>query len=195
MGDLRKCSRCHSTKLEKYFSTNVKGELFKLCDNCRNVQRKEISINVARLQFLNNIIENSGGDLEYRGHANPDDINFPTEKFEELSGKEVSVEYHKFYIKSLDSCMIVRWRLKTEEESNDRTPASSNDVEINKNENKKEYHKQYYSEHKELMLIKARELVKCKYCSKMLRYDGMRRHVNTKTCRKVQEELSKSNEN
>ena len=34
--NLRKCSRCHATKLEDYFSTNTKGELFKLCDNCRN---------------------------------------------------------------------------------------------------------------------------------------------------------------
>ena len=36
MGELRKCSRCHSTKLEEYFSLNNKGELFKLCDNCRS---------------------------------------------------------------------------------------------------------------------------------------------------------------
>ena len=34
--NLRKCSRCHATKLEEYFSANSKGELFKLCDNCRN---------------------------------------------------------------------------------------------------------------------------------------------------------------
>ena len=39
MGDLRKCSRCHSTKLEKYFSYNNKGELYKLCDNCRNKRK------------------------------------------------------------------------------------------------------------------------------------------------------------
>jgi len=32
---LRKCSRCHSTKLESYFSFNKKGELYKLCDICR----------------------------------------------------------------------------------------------------------------------------------------------------------------
>ena len=34
--NLRKCSRCHATKLEEYFSKNTKGELYKLCDNCRN---------------------------------------------------------------------------------------------------------------------------------------------------------------
>ena len=33
---LRTCSRCHSTKLEKrYFGFNKKGELYKLCNNCR----------------------------------------------------------------------------------------------------------------------------------------------------------------
>ena len=36
--NLRKCSRCHSTKLEEYFSFNKKGELYKLCDSCRNRQ-------------------------------------------------------------------------------------------------------------------------------------------------------------
>ena len=33
--NLRKCSRCHATKLEEYFSKNTKGEFYKLCDNCR----------------------------------------------------------------------------------------------------------------------------------------------------------------
>ena len=32
---LRKCSRCHTTKLEEYFAINAKGELFKTCENCR----------------------------------------------------------------------------------------------------------------------------------------------------------------
>ena len=156
-------------------------------------QNNEIFISVARLQFLNNIIENSGGDLEYQGHVNPDDMKYPSEKFEKISGKEVSVEYHKFYIQSSDSFAIVRWRLKTEEEENkDVIPTSSNEKEINKNENKKEYYKQYYNNHKEQMLNKAGELIECKYCSKMIRRDGMRRHVVTKTCCKIQKELLKS---
>ena len=33
---LRTCSRCHSTILESYFGINKKGELYKVCDNCRN---------------------------------------------------------------------------------------------------------------------------------------------------------------
>ena len=32
---LRECVRCHCTKLETYFSTNTKGELYKTCDHCR----------------------------------------------------------------------------------------------------------------------------------------------------------------
>ena len=169
MGDLRKCSRCHSTKLDKYFSYNVKGELFKTCDNCRNVERKEIGINVARHQFLNNIIENSGGDLEYRGHSNPDNINFPAGKFEELSGKEVSVEYHKFYIKSSDSYMIARWRLKTEEaeneESLDSTTASLNDAEMDELEIKHE--------------DKFESMFECE-CGSKVKYRSKGRHFKTK---------------
>ena len=34
--ELKTCSRCHSTVLEKYFMTNRKGELYKTCDNCRS---------------------------------------------------------------------------------------------------------------------------------------------------------------
>ena len=36
---LRTCSRCGSTKLEEYFSKNVKGLFYKLCDNCRSKRR------------------------------------------------------------------------------------------------------------------------------------------------------------
>ncbi len=34
--ELRTCSRCKSTILLKYFEINRKGELYKLCNNCRN---------------------------------------------------------------------------------------------------------------------------------------------------------------
>jgi recombinational DNA repair protein (RecF pathway) len=40
MSELRKCSRCHSSKLEQYFSVKVKGELYKLCHNCRHTQEE-----------------------------------------------------------------------------------------------------------------------------------------------------------
>ena len=117
-------------------------------------------------------------------------MNYPSEKFVELSGKEISVEYHKFYMKSSGNYAVIRWRLKTvEEENKDVKPTSSNEKEINKNENKKEYHKQYYNKHREDMLSIAGVKVSCQYCSKMVRRDGLRRHVLTKKCIKVQEEL------
>ena len=34
--ELRTCSRCKSTILLKYFEINRKGQLYKLCNNCRN---------------------------------------------------------------------------------------------------------------------------------------------------------------
>ena len=37
---LKKCSRCKSTILLKYFSKNRKGEYFKCCDGCKKERRK-----------------------------------------------------------------------------------------------------------------------------------------------------------
>ena len=111
MGDLKKCSRCHTTKLEQYFSINTKGELYKLCDNCRMKQKMKITINVARQKYINNIIECSKGDYEHLGIINPDEVDFPSDKFGELTGKEASVEYHSFYVKSFGKNMIARWKL------------------------------------------------------------------------------------
>ena len=34
--DSKKCSRCHSLVLLKYFSVNRKGNTYKCCDNCRH---------------------------------------------------------------------------------------------------------------------------------------------------------------
>ncbi len=39
--ELKTCSRCHSTVLEKYFLTNRKGELYKTCDNCRSKRNSD----------------------------------------------------------------------------------------------------------------------------------------------------------
>ena len=41
ISELRKCTRCRCTLLLKYFETNRKGELFKLCNNCRSIKRDE----------------------------------------------------------------------------------------------------------------------------------------------------------
>ena len=60
---LRKCSRCHSKKLEQYFGTNAQGELQKTCKNCRGkkqnihnlISKEEMEIAIARNQFINEI--------------------------------------------------------------------------------------------------------------------------------------------
>ena len=39
--ELRTCSRCHSTCTLEHFEMNRKGELFKLCNNCRSKKRGE----------------------------------------------------------------------------------------------------------------------------------------------------------
>ena len=39
---LRKCSRCRSTILHKYFSKNRKGEYFKCCDNCKRKKKDKL---------------------------------------------------------------------------------------------------------------------------------------------------------
>ena len=38
--ELKTCSRCHSTCTLEHFEMNRKGELFKLCNNCRNRGRQ-----------------------------------------------------------------------------------------------------------------------------------------------------------
>ena len=48
--DLKRCSRCGCTLLLKYFETNRKGELFKLCIGCRGKHKEECKRSV-RLSF------------------------------------------------------------------------------------------------------------------------------------------------
>ena len=40
---LRTCSRCRTSKLQKYFSFNTKRHLYKLCDNCRTPGFKNLT--------------------------------------------------------------------------------------------------------------------------------------------------------
>jgi hypothetical protein len=49
MNQLKKCSRCRSEILIKFFSMNRKGAYFKTCDNCR-------SIRTTKRKIANNII-------------------------------------------------------------------------------------------------------------------------------------------
>ena len=38
--ELRQCTRCHSSCTLEHFELNRKGELFKLCNNCRGKWRE-----------------------------------------------------------------------------------------------------------------------------------------------------------
>ena len=50
----RKCPKCHSTKLQRSFGINSKGELYKTCEVCRIKYR----VNTAKyLLIINNSIE------------------------------------------------------------------------------------------------------------------------------------------
>ena len=40
--NLKKCSRCHSNILLDFFEKNRKGELYKTCNNCRDINRKQV---------------------------------------------------------------------------------------------------------------------------------------------------------
>ena len=42
--ELNKCTRCHSNILLHFFELNRKGELFKLCNNCRATRRNQKAI-------------------------------------------------------------------------------------------------------------------------------------------------------
>jgi hypothetical protein len=46
---LLKCSRCRSTKLEKYFSINKKGDFYKTCDKCREGFKKHYKGNSEKI--------------------------------------------------------------------------------------------------------------------------------------------------
>ena len=132
----KKCSRCKSTILLKYFSKNRKGDYFKCCDGCKNQRRKataspeevittdEITgdditpslefIDTARSNFIYSIIRNSDKALEWLGQVNPDDIDMTRFK-PELTGKEKLIEYHVFQVIGTKMTMVMRWRLNFDE--------------------------------------------------------------------------------
>ena len=87
MSELRKCSRCHSTKLEQYFSVNVKGELYKLCDNCRTKTRERQTKNFQK--WLDEPLD------EQR-------VDCPCGKFFRYKAKHLETKHHKDYLETLD---------------------------------------------------------------------------------------------
>ena len=68
------------------------------------------NITKARLDFINSIIKKSNNQVQYVGEVHPADIDYPT-TFAELSGKELTVEYHLFKYKIPDVPVVIRWRL------------------------------------------------------------------------------------
>ena len=119
---LRKCSRCKSTILHKYFSKNRKGEYFKCCDNCKRKKKdKQITstyevdeegISMARADWILTTISGSRDTLIYLGQMDANNVNFPESKFPKVRGDETRIEYHAFENVDMKQKLIFRWRLK-----------------------------------------------------------------------------------
>ncbi len=79
--DLRRCSKCKSTILLKYFETNRKGELYRTCNNCRKTNKiyqethkeetktkyRQRQLERAEIEELNKIIKDY---YEYKANKN-----------------------------------------------------------------------------------------------------------------------------
>jgi hypothetical protein len=72
--ELKTCSRCRCTLLLKYFDTNRKGQLFKLCNNCRVKHREECKH--TNSSDMDAIIDCACGEKvlggAYKSHVNSD---------------------------------------------------------------------------------------------------------------------------
>ncbi len=111
--NLRKCSRCHSKKLESLFGINAKGERQKTCKNCRNPKMKlddirDKIIEIERHMFIKDTIEEFGDNIEYVCPYTPDD----TPEDIKLTGTELLVEYHLFRIKNTTKTIYKCWIVK-----------------------------------------------------------------------------------
>ena len=84
---LRKCSRCHATKLQEYFGINTKGELFRLCNNCRE-KRKEKNEQTYE--------ENKDKMKEYKRRSYEKFINKPLDEQYSICEK-CGGRFHKLY--------------------------------------------------------------------------------------------------
>ena len=77
-------------------------------------KREEVEICVARHKYINDIIENSDNDYVHLEVMDFDKILFPTDDFGRISYEnDPFVEYHMFYIKSMDTTKVTRWRIET----------------------------------------------------------------------------------
>jgi len=103
--------------LLQYFTKNAKGEYFKCCDICKNKKKNkfiptQITINKARSEFIQEMLNNAEEQLEYIGRANPSEVNFPAEDFPSFNLNEYLLEYHIFRFINTGTKVIMRWRLK-----------------------------------------------------------------------------------
>ena len=118
---LKTCSRCHSTMLCKYFSTNKKGKLYKLCDNCRkpkqnkpiHITPEEAIIAIERQKFIEAVLKSD--KIEYLGQLSPNNEIIQDAPFLSLpncQGDEVAIEYHLFNLIESNTPLVHRWRLR-----------------------------------------------------------------------------------
>ena len=114
--ELKMCSRCHSNILLKHFSNNRKGQLYQCCNNCRkNVKPEKYVINNLRTEYIDNMIEQLGGEskVKYIGKLSKQSIDAEGQDYmkSKLTGAERIIEYHKFLIIDNNSSLIVQWRV------------------------------------------------------------------------------------
>jgi collagenase-like PrtC family protease len=117
--ELKMCSRCHSNILLEHFAKNRKGQLYQCCNNCRkNLKPKDYDIDVIndlRSEYINNMIEQLGGDskAKYIGRLNKQSIDAEGTEYmkSKLTGAERIIEYHKFLMVDNNSYLIVQWRV------------------------------------------------------------------------------------
>jgi len=111
MTNLRKCSKCHSTKLESYFSLNVRGELFKTCNSCRKFNTLESKVIIeARKAHINKLIESFPDDIEFCKILKTNDPEYPIDQPEPLVFPYTYFEWQLFKLKDSERYLTVRWR-------------------------------------------------------------------------------------
>ena len=111
MTELRKCSKCRSTKLGSYFGLNVKGELFKTCNSCRKVSTLESEVVIeARKAHIAKLIESFPEDIEFCKILKTHDPEYPTDQPDPLVFPYTYFEWQLFKFKDNQRNLTVRWR-------------------------------------------------------------------------------------
>jgi len=107
--------------LSQYFSKNRKGDYFKCCDSCKEKKTNKftptsITINKARAEFIEQTMYlYNDKKIIYEGELDPALVDFPSEEFPKFKLNEYLLEYHLFRLIDSDTPIIIRWRLKFDE--------------------------------------------------------------------------------